>query len=253
MDPYEATAWQVSTLTRLAAFEDAQLPELTVEATVVDTNLLERYELAASEQEMESADYFREAFLFGRRPGRPSESPPRHSDAPITIHISGEFNNSTINVYPGSQGVVTPLAVAHLRFPNYHEALTALALASLPEVPGGILAARIVAKALEDQVRVPVFGSPPEQWLAIGQALHRLGPTGTALAMTELQKGNAYTFLAYFAAMTVAVQIIQPAAKAFGEVLEARIKQWGLRVPPDGAEPARPRTRGRRPIRGSDR
>jgi hypothetical protein len=67
-----------------------------------------------------------------------------------------------------------------------------------------------------------------------------------------MQEGDAYTFLAYFAVMTVAVQIVNPAARAFGEVLEARIKQWGLRVPPDGAEPGRSLTRSRK-TGGSDR
>jgi hypothetical protein len=85
MDPYEATAWQVATLTRLAAFEDARLPELTVEATVLDTNLLERYEPAAPEREIESADHFLDAFISTREYGKRSESAPLQSDATLTI------------------------------------------------------------------------------------------------------------------------------------------------------------------------
>jgi hypothetical protein len=110
--------------------------------------------------------------------------------------------------------VVAPVAVAHLEFPNYPEQLTALTLVSLPDIVGGGSAARTEAEALEDQVRVPMFGSPPGTMAGDRASLHRLGPTGTALAITELQKGNACAFLAYFTAVTVAVQIVQPAAKA---------------------------------------
>jgi hypothetical protein len=79
------------------------------------------------------------------------------------------------------------------------------------------------------ELPVPVFGSPPASWETLERLVNSVGPFGTAVLLAhEVGGGISLPSLVLFGAgMTVAVNILQPTTRAFGDVIADRIRRWG--------------------------
>lgn len=205
--PYQATAWGISTVTRLAPLvDDANLQEFSVETFSVDTNLLDRYQPVAELPAEDAISFNRRLLELRRLAGKVASPHAFVITFPEPIVALEAFSHGTATI---GTGVGRPWS--ERRQDDY------------PSVSASML-----YEAFESEVRVPIFGSPPEAWQTLGQAFTASAPASAAVAVNILQDGSPLTLLGFFAAFTVATRIVLPAATAFGEVLEARIKEWGM-------------------------
>jgi hypothetical protein len=84
-------------------------------------------------------------------------------------------------------------------------------------------------EALE-RIPVPMFGSPPANWEPLERLLTTAGPFGTATVIMQQtgQKVSLPVLILFGTGITVIVNVLHPATKAFGEVIANRIRRWGL-------------------------
>jgi hypothetical protein len=77
-----------------------------------------------------------------------------------------------------------------------------------------------------EEARVPVFGSPPEDWKKLSEVLEKIGVPGAAFGTIVVGlHDEPVTLLLALAGLTVIIRIIDPVASALGTGLASKIRR----------------------------
>ena len=140
------------------------------------------------------------------------------------LHFGDEASSLGLEPWPDAIG----LAATYLDLISNEERRVRRSLGDQAGTAG------LIAVLLND-IKVPVFGSPPKDWATLGQTLTSTVSGGGA-AMAVAAQGNGVVAIATGIGVTVLVKVTFPVADAFGQGLAAKVRErFGL--PDSQAEP----------------